>query len=208
MNGFFLGLSGGVTCLTYCAPVILPYYLNKGEGVKRNYKDLILFMSGRLLGYMIFGIAAWFIGRILLEAGPAKAYVMGGAYILIAITLILSFFKEKQCPVKRMEPFRAKLSKYGVLFPALLGFATGVNLCPTFLLVFTEASNMKSVLESLGFFFLFYLGTSIYFLPLPLVGLLRKKDAIRIIGNFMIAYICIYYLYKGFAVIFNFGGIV
>jgi hypothetical protein len=96
----------------------------------------------------------------------------------------------------------------GLLFPLLLGFLTGINLCPTFALVFTEASGMNNLLECLWFFLLFFIGTTVYFVPIPLVGLLRNREGAKTVGRFLLVLICAWFIYKGIMLIFASGGII
>jgi len=205
MEGFVLGISGGASCLIYCMPILFPFLMNKGQGVRKNFWSLILFFGGRLIGYLLFGMAAWAIGSVILESEPQKSYITGSTYIFISIMLLLEFFREKRCLAKKVGKFNEKLQKYGYLFPLILGLATGLNLCPTFFLVFTEAASLNSMLESVSFFFFFFLGTTLYFIPVPFIGVLAKKEELKIVGNFLIVMIGVYYLYKGFILLINYG---
>lgn len=205
MDSLILGLSSGVACLSFCAPIILPFYLARGNRVERNFLDLLLFLSGRLTGYLLFGIAAFFTGRYLLEDNPYRSHILGGTYIIFSVVLFLEFFKERTCIAKKMETIRGQLNDRGLLFPLLLGFATGINLCPTFALVFTEATSRNTLLECMWFFFLFFIGTTVYFIPLPLLGLLRGKEGVKTAGRFLLVFICIYFIFKGLTLLF--GGI-
>ncbi len=208
MNSLILGLSSGVACLSYCMPVILPYYLSRGYRVGKNFSDLLLFMSGRLIGYLLFGVAAFFTGRYLLENNPYRGYLQGSIYIVFSILLILEFFKERSCMGKKLEAICGKLKVRGLLFPLLLGFLTGINLCPTFALVFAEASSLNNLLECLWFFFLFFTGTTVYFIPIPLLGLLRNREGVKTVGRFLLALIFIWFVYKGIMLILASGGII
>lgn len=58
MKGFLLGLANGTSCLTLCAPVLVPYLLNEGDNVRRSLVTLGKFLTGRLLGYLVFGLLA------------------------------------------------------------------------------------------------------------------------------------------------------
>ncbi|HEX2944967.1 MAG TPA: sulfite exporter TauE/SafE family protein [Clostridia bacterium] len=208
MNNLILGLSSGIACLSYCVPVILPFYLARGNRVGKNFSDLLLFMSGRLAGYLLFGIAAFFTGRFLLENNPYRGYLLGGTYIIFSIFLILEFFRKRTCTARKLEAVRGKLKVRGLLFPLLLGFLTGINLCPTFMLAFTEASSMNNLLECLWFFFLFFVGTTVYFVPIPLLGLLRNREGVRIVGRFLLVLVGIWFIYKGIMLILASGGII
>lgn len=205
MKGFVLGISSGISCVAYCMPVLFPFFLNKGQGVKKNFCSLVLFLGGRLAGYLLFGIAAWTIGRLFLEDELQKNIITGSTYIFTSTILFFEFFKEKRCLIKQASIFGMKLQQYTYLLPFILGLATGLNLCPTFLLVFTEAASLKNMLESILFFFFFFVGTTFYFFPIPFIGLLAKKEEVKIIGRFLIVMISVYYFCKGFITLINYG---
>lgn len=194
MSSFFLGLSSGTACLAFCAPAIMPYFLYKDEGAIKNYIYLMQFFFGRLIGYMIFGLFAWYIGKLVLLSNTYKPVLMGIAYMLIAAIFVYEYFKGKRhCAVKKLSKLKASTG----LGALIIGFATGINLCPSFLLIFTEAVNAESLFSSLSVFFLFFCGTTIYFLPLPLIGLIKLNDEFRTISKILIVLLAIYYFYRG-----------
>jgi len=86
--GVFLGLSNGLVCLAYCAPVLVPYMLGEGKGVFRNISLTAQFLGGRLLGYLIFGIIAWGINKRVLGTLGYRELIIGGAYIALSVSLI------------------------------------------------------------------------------------------------------------------------
>jgi sulfite exporter TauE/SafE len=67
MEGFLLGLASGITCLAYCASVLTPFMLGEGNKIRRNGFVLAQFLLGRLLGYLLFGAAAWLAGQLLIK---------------------------------------------------------------------------------------------------------------------------------------------
>ena len=36
MQGFFLGLANGTSCLAQCAPILIPYFLSAGGNAHKN----------------------------------------------------------------------------------------------------------------------------------------------------------------------------
>lgn len=198
MGSFILGLSTGTACLAYCAPSILPYFLHKDEGARKNYVYLIQFFVGRLIGYMIFGVLAWYIGKLVVLTDAYKPFLMGVAYMLISVVFIYEYFKGKRkCIVKRLSKLKVPVSFSAVI----IGFASGVNLCPPFALIFADAANTASLFSGLLAFFLFFCGTSLYFLPLPLIGLIKQKEEIKTISKFLIVLVAVFYFLKGFMMI-------
>lgn len=47
MQGLLLGLANGTTCLAFCAPVLVPFLLERGETVRQNLLTLLKFLGGR-----------------------------------------------------------------------------------------------------------------------------------------------------------------
>lgn len=82
-------------------------------------------------------------------------------------------------------------------YPWMLGLMTGINICPPFLLVLTEALNSNSIGESITFLGAFFVGTSVFFIPFPLIGFLAKNDKIKTLGEMTLYLIGGYYLIKG-----------
>jgi len=84
-----------------------------------------------------------------------------------------------------------------LLIPVAAGLLSGIALCPTFLLAMTDAAGKGSLSYSLFFFFMFFIGTSVFFIPIPFVGALRRLTALRIIGKMAAGIVGLYYLYAG-----------
>jgi len=90
--------------------------------------------------------------------------------------------------------------------PFLLGFFTGLNVCPPFLLAFAGAAGTGSLPGSLLFFAAFFLGTSVFFIPAPLLGALGRSSAARTIARMAGGVVGLYYACTG--VLALLGGIV
>ena len=80
---------------------------------------------------------------------------------------------------------------------AMLGFLTGVNVCPPFLLAFSDAAQFPRLGQSLLFFTAFFIGTSAYLAPLPLVGMVGRRESVRTIGRLAAGIVGLFYLYSG-----------
>jgi sulfite exporter TauE/SafE len=92
-----------------------------------------------------------------------------------------------------------------LLLPLFLGLFTGLTLCPPFLLAIVNAAESGSILGSLLFFLLFFLGTAIYFIPLPFIGAFRRLRILQTVGKFAAGVMGVYYFYLG--LIMFYGGI-
>ena len=201
MQAFLLGISNGAVCIAYCAPVLLPYLLGEGAGIRSNAYLVARFLAGRLLGYLLFGVLAWAVGRIVLpESLLWREAVIGGADMVLAALLVLYgfFHVGGGCAAERAE---RRLGKFGerwpALMPAALGLFTGLNFCPPFLLAFGNAAAEANLLKTLMFFFLFFLGTSVFFVPFPLVGAARRAKVLATVGKMAAGIMGVYYFYTG-----------
>jgi sulfite exporter TauE/SafE len=200
MQGFILGLAVGPTCLTYCMPVLVPYLLGEGRGVRQSTAVLIQFLVGRFFGYVAFGLLVWALNQIMLQKTNAQELLFGSAYIILAVLLAWYgwFNSSTVCAGKSLHRLSAWLKNYWpALLPLALGFFTGINLCPPFLLAIADAANAGSAWQCVLFFTAFFLGTTFYFIPLPLLGALGRFSTLRIIGKLAAVLMSLYYLYFG-----------
>jgi|WetSurMetagenome_2_1015567.scaffolds.fasta_scaffold670440_1 sulfite exporter TauE/SafE len=199
-EGFMLGLSTGVVCLAYCGPVIIPYLMGEGNNVKKNTFSVGLFLGGRLVAYLLVGLFSGLLGTILIHHSPVRTRLFGIVYILLALFLIAyGFYRFKEVCLGEKQTMLQR--DYGLRWPLLIpfagGFATGLNLCPPFLLAITGAMEGEKISGSLLFFVAFFMGTSVYFIPLPFIGFFRRQYVLRIIGKFAALLAGLFYFYKG-----------
>jgi len=200
MEPLLLGLSNGTICLAYCAPVLVPFFLGEGAGTRRNIPLLLEFLLGRLIGYLVFAVLAWMLGLLLLPTLVWHQVIFGGAYLLLAILLVVYGFSnlKSRCSWES-APGRLKtlLLRWPAAVPLALGLLTGLNLCPPFLLAMTRAAATPGILHSVRFFVLFFVGTSIYFLPIPLVGAFSSLKSLQVVGRLACGIMGVYYSYLG-----------
>jgi sulfite exporter TauE/SafE len=211
MTGFLLGLANGTSCIALCAPVLVPYLAAEGEGAPRAAILLGRFMLGRLIGYLLFGMAAGALGSLVL-AGSARGLLFGVIYLGLAGMLLVYGFSSATRPAAACVagnprgPARRMAARWPQFLPLLLGLLTGLNLCPPFALALAAATETGSVARSLWFFFTFFVGTSVFFLPLPGLGGLRRFAKLRLIARLAAGVVGTYYLYRG--VVLMIGGLV
>lgn len=137
LAGAELGLAAGAGCLAFCAPVAGAAMLASGErGGRGGARSLGSFLLGRLAGYLVFGSAAGALGRMVAwDPGSPVALAAG---VLLAAALIATgfaagrsaWFELRLCPAAG-----ARLSR----LPLALGFLSGLNVCPAFVLAGREA---------------------------------------------------------------------
>jgi hypothetical protein len=199
VNGFLLGLASGGVCLAYCAPVLVPYLLSEARTVWANLVPVGGFLGGRLAGYMVFAVLAWLAHSALIENLPHREVVLGIVTIALALLLIVYGFtgRDRHCSAISAAAAAKPGRRAFLLMPVSLGFLTGVNVCPPFLLAFSSAAQLSQLWQSLLFFAAFFVGTSLYIAPLPLVGLAGGCEKIRIIGRLAAGVVGVFYLYSG-----------
>jgi hypothetical protein len=204
MEAFLLGLSSGVVCVAYCAPVLVPCLLAaSGGGMARAAGITGGFLGGRLLGYLVFAVLAWLVGMTLPGNGALRATIVGGAYVVLSVMLVIYALtagrKGHTCAVPRVGKLMLGLSsgRLPALMPPAMGLATGISFCPPFLLALASSSRSGSLVYSLFFFFMFFLGTSLFFVPSPFLGLVRSRPAVTIVGRLCAGLMGAYYLVSG-----------
>jgi hypothetical protein len=207
MQGLFLGISNGIVCLAYCAPVLVPYLMGESRGMSYNVSLVIRFLFGRLLGYLAFGLLSLAFGRLLLQLAGVRELTIGTAYVVLSLFLIAYglFGVRPACPANVVGRIGHRMVHSPFLIPVVAGFTTGLSLCPPFLIALARGSQETTVAQNLLFFSAFFLGTSIFFAPFPFIGLVRSSSAFRFIGKMTTAMIGCYYLYSGITLVV--GGI-
>lgn len=204
-----LGLSSGIACLASCAPVLLPLFLSEAGTVSRTSVLLAQFLAGRLIGYVVFALGAWATGRLVLVHFPESPTLHGSVLLCLGALLgvhslirakssqgAASFSQTDRCLV---SPWKARgwLRRSPALIPAALGLFSGLNLCPPFFVALAQGAVAGSLLGSLLFFAAFFVGTTLFFLPAPLLGLVKNRNAMMQVGTFASAIAAFYFLYSG-----------
>jgi sulfite exporter TauE/SafE len=206
MEAFLLGLANGTVCLAFCAPVLIPFLLAEGKTTPANFGLMGEFLLGRLVGYLGFGAIAWITNSLILAKTSFREMVMGGVYMILAVFLVAFSLRPEHKPcggqwlTRQSGRFHSDISQW---FSLVLGLLTGLNLCPPFLLAFAGAAGSGSLGSSVFFFLCFFLGTSLFFLPLPFIGLVNRHQTLRWVGRLSAAVVGVYYFYAG---LIMFGG--
>ncbi len=95
------------------------------------------------------------------------------------------------------EEAQAAFSRWPALLPVGMGFFAGLKICPPLLLAFADAASTRTLAGGLLLFLMFFLGTSIYFIPLSFLGAFTRASALQIVGKFAAVIVALYYLYAG-----------
>jgi len=199
-EGFVLGVGTGAVCLGTCGPVLIPFLMGEARTVWQNVGVTAAFLSGRLIAYLLVGLISGIAGMTLLNPLRQKPCFMGSLLLLLAMTMLLyGFLQFKQICLGHKPGLWHNWSRAkGIGFlPFLGGMLTGLNLCPPFLLAIAAAVETGKWTGGIVFFFFFFLGTLVFFVPLPFLGYFRKIQTVRVIGKFASLVAGFYYLYNG-----------
>ncbi len=207
-EGFILGVSNGAACIATCAPVLIPCLMGEGKGIPGSIRITCEFLLGRLAGYLFFAVLAWIVGRMLLPETPWHNLLIGSAYAVFSVLLVHYGFLKNDAAApaecgnaRRLFFLRSETAS----LPVVAGLVTGLAFCPPFLLAFTGAAQQPSLPGSILFFLAFFAGTSLLFIPAPLVGAFRRFGALKTVGRLAAGVMGLYFLYSGFILIL--GGI-
>jgi hypothetical protein len=164
---------------------------------------LLEFLLGRLFGYLLFGVLAW-CTKFAITGERSSMVLFGSSYVVLSVMMAVYAFHDTLtvCPAGALgRASQSVLFQKPFVFPAVLGFLTGINLCPPFLLALTETATSESISRSLVFFTLFYIGTSVYFLPLSFLGSFRTCGSIKTVAKMASVIIAIFYVHKGISML-------
>jgi len=199
---FLLGLSVGIFCLSYCVPFIAPYLVSEKRKLKKNFKIILEFLLGRLGGSVLFGAIFGYLGEKIISQTADLIFI--GVLMLLSLVLIfnaLGFLKPKGIFCS------AKYTKLRTKTPILIGFLMGINICPPFLMSLAYVFTLHSAIKGIVYFIMFFLGTSLYFLPITFLGQLGKMKEFRLIARIAglivgIAFLIygIYYIGRGIVI--------
>jgi len=166
VSGFLAGLSVGVYCIGLCLPIFLPYLLSEKRTPKSSFRLVLEFSLGRLLGYLTFGFVFGYLGEKITNLTVHQIVALGNIWTgLLMILYSLGTIDKKFCAAIPFSKIRWVL---------LLGFLTGVNLCPPFLASLTYVFNLQGALLATLYFLMFFLGTSVYIVPTALLGIFTR----------------------------------
>lgn len=196
-EGFLLGLAVGTTCLVSCGPIYAPYLMQNKRSLEKSILDVLEISLGRFVTYAIIGGLAGIVGaKLVLLHRPIFS---AAAHICLSIFLIVSAFitmgVEKQCSFSKYANFIKR--------PLLLGIFTGINFCPSFLIALTKAISLAGASSGMLFFASFFVGTSVYLLPLSLFGVFGGKKVCRNIGRVAAVAVGSWYMGQALSIILH-----
>jgi len=194
-DSFILGISSGSACLATCGMVMFPYLMAGSAGVRRITIDLSLFLLTRLVIYLALATIAFYFGQAVFSAPIVRNILPGVLYIVFAGMLVwysISNNRNKECPAKIVNTVNNKR-----LVPILLGLVNSLGFCPALLIILTKGATQGSLANSYFAFLAFFIGSSLWFIPLPLAGRIRKKEVLQTIGALATGLAGIIFMIKG-----------
>lgn len=194
-DSLILGLSSGSACLATCGMVMFPYLMAGSAGVKRIAIDLSLFLLTRFVIYFILATLAWYFGQAIFSNPVVRNIVPGILYIVFAIMLVwysISKNRNPNCPGKIV-----KTVNNNRLVPIILGIVNSLGFCPALFIILTKGATQGTLVQSYIAFLAFFIGSSLWFLPLPLAGKIRKKEVLTNIGILATGLAGIIFMIKG-----------
>jgi sulfite exporter TauE/SafE len=180
-QGLLLGLSTGVFCLGACAPALVPSLLSAAPGWRGGARLVGEVALGRLLAYLGFGALVGWLGTNFDSQALWLRQGAGLATLLLALLLAL-YLAGRDLGLRRLALCRVLPSGF-LKTPVAFGFLAGINPCPPFLLALTAALGAGGALPGMAFFAAFFVGTSLYLLPLVPFGALGRWPSTRLVGR-------------------------
>ncbi|MGO9317223.1 MAG: sulfite exporter TauE/SafE family protein [Terracidiphilus sp.] len=200
-----LGLTSGPACIAACGPVLVPSLLTESAGFRPHARYLSIFLSARLLGYMLFAVVAWELGALISLPPASRLLMMGVVYLLLAGVLLWYAISARRtcaqpCADSKLIQIGERKTR-GVAGAASLGLLTGLNLCPPFVVAGVRAAQLGSMAAALIFFAAFFVGTSVWFIPFISLGCIVRNQAVITVARMAMALIALYYLSMGIAML-------
>ncbi len=208
-----LGLATGPVCLATCGPVVVPWMMVQPQGVRWHSRQLALFLAARLAGYLVFAAAVWLVGSAIPRPWTGRTWLMGGIQVLLAAGLVVyaAGWPHRRCGVAH-PVYTDASARHGATSHLVrigeaprpmrsgalaLGFLTGINLCPPFLVAGLRAAQLEHLWAALIFFLSFFVGTAVWFLPFLSMGLLQRTPAVVTVARMVAVLLACWYGFSG-----------
>ena len=200
-EALLLGLVSGPACVASCGPVLVPSLLAERSGMRLHARYLSAFLGTRLLGYLIFAVVAWEAGSLVSVTASTRTWIFGLIHILLAGVLFrYAYSVGRACAHSAQQAELVTIAAAGthhIPGAAALGFLTGISLCPPFVAAGVRAAECSSVAAAVVFFAVFFIGTSVWFVPFAGLGWIRRNEAVNTVARMAMALIALFYLYIG-----------
>jgi sulfite exporter TauE/SafE len=199
-EGLLLGLSTGSFCAISCAPVAIPFiFSEKIDGWKQNAGLVGLMLAGRLAAYIAVGFLVGELGGYAIRYldPEIQRRLLAVSNTLVGALMIAAGLMHNFPGLKFCQKFR---SIYRPGWGSLLyGLFTGLNICPPFYMAASRVFGMGSGLAGMLYFAMFFVGTSVFFLPLLGVHLFKDRlQTVRLVARLALILLGVYFfLFQG-----------
>ena len=204
-EAFVLGLASGPACVASCGPVVVPSLLAERSGVRPQARYLAVFLATRLCGYLAFAAVAWEMGTLLALPARERSWFFAVIHILLACALgWYAYSAGHACAPAAVGSELVTIGPAGrrrVPGAAVLGFLTGISLCPPFVAAGVRAAEMANLVAALLFFAIFFVATAVWFVPFAGLGWVRRNEAVTTVARMAMALIAVYYFYAGLMIL-------
>jgi sulfite exporter TauE/SafE len=171
--------------------------MQQNSSLARYFWATLEISAGRFITYLLVGALAGLVGsQFSIEN---KEYFTIAAYLLFSAFLLISVFRTRKCEGGCTLPKWNRFTEY----PILLGIVTGINVCPSFLLAFSRSVTLSGPLAGMLFFAAFFLGTSIFMVPLSFVGMLGRKKLFRTIARMAAVLVAAWFTFSAGKIAFD-----
>jgi sulfite exporter TauE/SafE len=204
-----LGLFSGPVCVAACGHVLAPTLAATGRGWRGTAALLSVFLGGRLAGYLGFSVLAWASGQALPNDAASRTLVFGSVDLGLAVMLAIYALAARGCQTpgagcklpgekRPPEPLVTIQKRVRPWLPAgALGLFTGLSLCPPFVAAGARAAQTQSLSLAVAFFFVFFLGTAVWTLPLVGIAWLRRFVEVAWVARACLLILAGWYAYLG-----------
>lgn len=167
------GLSTGLFCCAFCWPFVAPVLVAEERTWRETWRVLGWLILGRFFGYALFG----FLVGALSEQIENATWDAVLRIALLTLSVALALYGLGL--LKPQVSWCAAITKHQRWTPFVLGLLMGINLCPPFLLSVLYVFTLHSAIKGLIYFVMFFLATTVYFLPLGALGGLARWPDLR-----------------------------
>ena len=175
--------------------VMFPYLMSGAADTRKISIDLSLFLLTRLIGYLFLATLAFYFGQALFSSKVVRNILPGILYILFAVILVwysIGRHRERNCPAR----FVTAVNNHK-LVPLLLGVVNSIGFCPALFLILTKGALQDTIVRSYLDFLAFFAGSSLWFLPIPFAGKIRRKEVLKTIGILATGLAGVIFMIKG-----------
>ncbi|MEN9571143.1 MAG: hypothetical protein RL172_2374 [Bacteroidota bacterium] len=164
--GFTMGAIGSFHCIGMCGPLALALPLQQ-HSLLAKFKGTLLYNTGRVTAYAIFGILSGTLGTMVAMSGFQQGLSIGLGLTVIALLLLPKLFPKKMANLHFAEHFFIRLrAVFGQLFFKknqstlfAIGFLNGLLPCGMVYLALAGAAATGNIAGGALFMIAFGMGT-------------------------------------------------